>query len=38
VVALSGSGRGRKATVHFGSRVGQKKFVIAGSPLRPVRK
>lgn len=38
VVALSGSGRGRKATVHFGGRVGQKKFVIAGSPLRPVKK
>jgi len=38
VVALSGSGRERKATVHFGSRVGQKKFVIAQSPLRPVKK
>ena len=38
VVALSGSGSGRKATVHFASRAGQKKFVIAKSPLRPVKK
>jgi DNA helicase-2/ATP-dependent DNA helicase PcrA len=38
VVALSGIGSGRKATVNFASRVGQKKFVIARSPLRPVRK
>ncbi|MFH1922992.1 MAG: UvrD-helicase domain-containing protein [Planctomycetota bacterium] len=38
VVALSGSGPGRKATVDFASRAGQKKFVIADSPLRPVKK
>jgi len=38
VVALSGSGPGRKATVHFASSAGQKSFVIARSPLRPVRK
>ncbi len=38
VVALSGSGEARKATVNFASGSGQKKFVIAQSPLRPVRK
>jgi len=38
VVALSGSGSGRKATVNFTSRAGQKKFVIAQSPLRPVKR
>jgi DNA helicase-2/ATP-dependent DNA helicase PcrA len=36
VVALSGSGEGRKATVAF--QTGQRKFVIAQSPLRPVKK
>jgi len=38
VIALSGSGPGRKATVDFASGAGQKKFVIAKSPLRPVKK
>jgi DNA helicase-2/ATP-dependent DNA helicase PcrA len=38
VVALSGSGAGRKATVNFASGAGQRKFVISGSPLRPVKK
>jgi len=36
IIALSGSGPGRKATVAFPS--GQMKFVIAQSPLRPVKK
>ena len=38
VVALSGSGRERKATVQFVSGAGQKKYVLAQSPLRPVKK
>jgi len=38
VVALSGSGQKRKATVHFTSGGGQMKFLIAQSPLRPVKK
>jgi DNA helicase-2/ATP-dependent DNA helicase PcrA len=38
VIALSGSGENRKATVSFTSGAGQKKFVIAKSPLRPVKK
>ena len=38
VIALSGSGEARKATVNFASGAGQKKFVIAQSPLRPVRR
>ncbi len=37
VVALSGSGPQRKATVDFGSPAQRMKFVIAQSPLRPVR-
>lgn len=37
VVALSGSGAGRTATVHFASPTGQVKFVISKSPLRPVK-
>lgn len=36
IVALSGSGTSRKATVAFS--FGQMKFVIAQSPLRPVKK
>ena len=38
VMALSGSGNSRRVTVNFASRAGQKKFVIAKSPLRPVKK
>jgi hypothetical protein len=38
IVALSGSGAGRKATVDFASGSGRLKFVLASSPLRPVRK
>lgn len=38
IVALSGSGRGRKATVDFLSPTGRKKFVLASSPLRPVKR
>jgi len=37
VVALSGSGAARKATVQFVTGAGQKKFVLADSPLRPVK-
>jgi len=37
VVALSGAGAGRKATVDFASAVGRKKFMLANSPLRPVK-
>jgi hypothetical protein len=36
IVALSGSGDGRKATVDFSSAAGRKKFVLKASPLRPV--
>jgi DNA helicase-2/ATP-dependent DNA helicase PcrA len=36
IVALSGSGSGRKATVDFASAVGRMKFVLEKSPLRPV--
>jgi len=36
IVALSGSGASRKATVAFPS--GQKKFLLTQSPLRPVKK
>ncbi|MHC4400889.1 MAG: hypothetical protein ACYTG0_14530, partial [Planctomycetota bacterium] len=38
VVALSGSGASRKATVRFASQAGQRKFVIAKSSLQPVGK
>jgi DNA helicase-2/ATP-dependent DNA helicase PcrA len=34
IIALSGEGRGRKATISFPS-AGQKKFVLANSSLRP---
>jgi DNA helicase II / ATP-dependent DNA helicase PcrA len=37
IVALSGSGAGRKATVDFVASVGRKKFVLADSALRPVK-
>ncbi len=37
VVALSGTGPGRKATIDFASAAGRKKFLLAGSPLRPVK-
>jgi len=36
IIALSGSGASRKATVAFS--FGQMKFVIAQSPLRPIKK
>jgi DNA helicase II / ATP-dependent DNA helicase PcrA len=36
IVALSGSGPGRKATVDFSSTVGRKKFLLAESGLQPV--
>jgi DNA helicase-2/ATP-dependent DNA helicase PcrA len=37
IVALSGTGAGRKATVDFPRPTGRKKFVLASSPLRPVK-
>jgi DNA helicase-2/ATP-dependent DNA helicase PcrA len=37
IVALSGSGAGRKATVDFASSAGRMKFVLEKSPLRPVK-
>lgn len=36
IVALSGVGERRKATVDFPQPVGRKKFLLAESPLRPV--
>lgn len=38
VVALSGSGDHRQATVDFASAAGRVRLVLAQSPLRPVRK
>ena len=38
VTALSGSGAGRKATVDFPAGAGRKKFVLAKSSLRPIKK
>ena len=37
IIALSGAGRGRKATVDFVSPARRVQFVIAASPLRPVK-
>jgi len=37
VIAASGSGSGRKATVDFGTHGGRRKFLLAESPLRPVK-
>ncbi|MGA2033228.1 MAG: UvrD-helicase domain-containing protein [Thermoguttaceae bacterium] len=37
IVALSGSGAGRQATVDFVSHAGRQRFTIHGSPLRPVK-
>jgi DNA helicase II / ATP-dependent DNA helicase PcrA len=36
IIALSGSGAGRKATVDFAPPAGRKKFLLAESSLRPV--
>jgi DNA helicase II / ATP-dependent DNA helicase PcrA len=36
IVALSGSGKNRRATVQFAA-AGERKFVLAHSPLRPAR-
>jgi DNA helicase-2/ATP-dependent DNA helicase PcrA len=38
IIALSGSGPERRATVEFPSPAGQMKFILADSPLRPVKK
>ncbi len=35
IVALSGNGERRRATVAFASAAGEKKFILASSPLRP---
>lgn len=37
IIALSGAGPRRVATVAFASTAGQKKFVLSQSPLRPVK-
>jgi hypothetical protein len=37
VVALSGSGERRTATIAFVTGAGQKKFVLSSSPLRPTK-
>ena len=37
VVALSGAGPARKATIDFASAAGRKKFVLADSPVRPMQ-
>lgn len=37
IVALSGSGASRKATVDFAASVGRKSYVLVMSPLRPVK-
>jgi DNA helicase-2/ATP-dependent DNA helicase PcrA len=37
IVALSGAGRRRMATVNFVSQASPKKFMLADSPLRPAR-
>jgi DNA helicase-2/ATP-dependent DNA helicase PcrA len=37
IVALSGTGAGRKATIDFPRPTGRKKFVLASSPLRPLK-
>ncbi|HEX4129253.1 MAG TPA: UvrD-helicase domain-containing protein [Pirellulales bacterium] len=37
IIALSGQRSGRKATVAFTSAAGQRTFVLAQSPLRPVK-
>ncbi|MBN1911867.1 MAG: UvrD-helicase domain-containing protein [Pirellulales bacterium] len=38
IIALSGSGANRKATVAFASSAGQRQFVLARSPLQPVKR
>jgi len=35
IVALSGSGASRKATVDFGGSIGRMKFILSQSPLKP---
>jgi DNA helicase-2/ATP-dependent DNA helicase PcrA len=37
IVALSGTGAGRKATIDFPRPTGRKKFVLSSSPLRPLK-
>ncbi len=37
IIALSGAGPRRVATVAFASSAGQKKFVLSQSQLRPVK-
>ncbi len=37
IVALSGSGDRRTGTVAFASTAGERKFMLAKSPLRPAK-
>lgn len=37
IVALGGAGSDRKATVEFPAPIGQRKFLLRASPLRPVK-
>jgi DNA helicase-2/ATP-dependent DNA helicase PcrA len=37
IVALGGSGQGRRATVAFASSAGERSFVLSASPLRPAK-
>jgi DNA helicase-2/ATP-dependent DNA helicase PcrA len=37
ISALSGSGKNRTATINFAQHLGQKKFVLSASPIRPAR-
>ncbi len=38
IAALSGEGRRRRATVQFAAGAGERKFMLAQSPLRPISK
>ncbi|GAB6186282.1 UvrD-helicase domain-containing protein [Thermopirellula anaerolimosa] len=38
IVALSGSGDNRKATVDFGGRIGRVKFILAKAGLKPLKR
>ncbi|RMF97786.1 MAG: hypothetical protein D6741_09865 [Planctomycetota bacterium] len=38
IVALSGNGANRKATVEFGGRTGRVKFILSKAPLKPLKK
>ncbi|HYW81251.1 MAG TPA: UvrD-helicase domain-containing protein [Thermoguttaceae bacterium] len=38
IIAISGSGAARKATIDFASPAGRKRFILSSSPIRPVKK